>query len=107
MDSYLTFDLFWYPFSSGEQGEHLSVVSEGEKSPDDDLFPGLLEPENLTGDLEDIPEVRLKDRNAVYLHAYVCKYADKFLPLDVMLSFHFDFGASRKVFKVFNIPTNF
>lgn len=42
--------------SSGEQGEHLSVVSEGEKSPDDDLFPGLLEPENLTGDLEDIPE---------------------------------------------------
>ena len=49
----------------------------------------------------------MKDRNAVYLHAYVCKYADKFLPLDVMLSFHFDFGASRKVFKVFNIPTNF
>lgn len=61
MDCYLTFDLFWYRFPPGEQGEHVSGGSEGEKSPDDDLFPGLLEPENLTVDLEDLPEVRLED----------------------------------------------
>ena len=94
-------------FPPGEQGEQLSVVSEGEKSPDDDLFPGPAEPENLTVvDLGDLPEVRLNEMLYI-LNASGCEYADNFLPSDVMLSFHLGFGASRKLFKVFNIPTSF
>lgn len=47
-------------------------VSEAEKSPDNDLPPGLPEPENVGVDFEDLLEVRFKDTNYLYMH--LCVY---------------------------------